>query len=323
MTTDTSSLLEKEHEAYKLIQTYLQRKKSFKNIINRDPIEKRYQKLLYDFSKKQGRVISRMVRDRRYRRRFSDLDTDDDLDYNINEYLIPIERYSTEERLDLMNKLGLMGGAVFVGAMLHTGNNYKKAGVKAPLGLNDPTFKLNNLVESYTFPAAEKTVRNYHNEIENIIRDGFREKKGQRQISDDIRRYMESKGERKPDYIYDRIARNETTRFTNEGKMEMWKAAGVKEYDWIVGPGPCNEVLICEQMGAGAPYRVGHGPLPIEDTHINCLCEIDAPDYPEMTDDGSEDPGWNDLLLPLTIFAGLLGRELHSEDPEYDIDGMI
>lgn len=136
--------------------------------------------------------------------------------------------------------------------------------------------KIDFLLDSHSYPSAQNTVAKYIDNLESILRDGFRKQLPRKEIYNNIKEYVNYRGGNFPDYIYERIARNEFTRFGNEAKVEAWLNLGIKYYKWIQGPGPCNEILICETMAKGGPYKVGEGPMPIDDTHLNCLCEIEA-----------------------------------------------
>lgn len=175
----------------------------------------------------------------------------------------------------VLNKLG---EHTFIDTVRHELTKPSIAMSSKELGIiiaDRPQDVINLLLNNHSFPACENTVGLYRDKMVSLLQDGFMQGKPWQEISGELNGLIKANGDQYPQYIYDRIARNETSRFANEGKIYAWEQAGIAEYDWIQGPGPCNEILICEQYAEGGPYPVGNGPMPIDDTHVNCLCELD------------------------------------------------
>lgn len=262
---------------------YLKRKQFRKSIINRKPLEERYLKKLYQFSFKHAEIVTRMVRNDKYRQNFCNNQysyefeeylESKEINRNIGVYLFPIERYMVEMKLDEMEILSDLAVDVFVGTREFMFRNYEKAGVLQSLTPINIAQMISQMLNAYTFPACENTVGSYHKVIESLIRKGIGEGKTQSELSREINDFMRFRGADNPRYVYDRIARNEVTRFMSESKVMFWEEVGVDTYEWIQGPGPCTDSDVCGEMADGSPYMVGSGPMPIQDTHINCLCDL-------------------------------------------------
>lgn len=144
----------------------------------------------------------------------------------------------------------------------------------AELAANVPRDILDLMLRNHSFPACENTLGGYQNAIEKILSDGFANDLEWQTVSQQLQNYFEMQGQFNPKYMYDRIARNEVTRFANEAKMSAWEQMGIEKYEWIVGPGPCA-TEVCADIGQRSPYSIYRGPMPIDSTHVNCLCEIE------------------------------------------------
>jgi len=265
------------------------RDKFKKSLINRKPYEAGYMQSFKEYLRRHSRMVRLIFTNNRIRQRYT-MNSPTTLfdsfldrygyDYLFAKYFFPYERYLSEMRLDAMNMLSDEAVKVFYGVVDDILRRYHEQGFIERLQPSSINQVIARLLESYTFPAVENTVREHHRVVEEILRRGLGEGKTEREIAREIEGYMLMRGERKSSYIYERIARNETARFMNEAKITVWEAMGVTRYDWIQGPGPCNEILICQQMAEGGPYFLGAGPMPVDDTHVNCLCEIVEHDAP-------------------------------------------
>jgi len=138
-----------------------------------------------------------------------------------------------------------------------------------------PMDTISMMLDTRTYPAISNVLSKYDEMVRTILMDGLERGLPADEITRNLAGFVNVYGEQFPGYVYDRIVRNETSRFANEAKIDTWLKLGVEEYDWIQGPGPCNEAMICSEMASGSPYKVGDGPMPIDDTHVNCLCEIE------------------------------------------------
>lgn len=63
------------------------------------------------------------------------------------------------------------------------------------------------------------------------------------------------------------IAKTETQRALNTGLMDSYKELGIKWFDTLLGPRPCNTCIAIRNDG---PYRVGIDPFP--PFHPRCFC---------------------------------------------------
>lgn len=71
------------------------------------------------------------------------------------------------------------------------------------------------------------------------------------------------------------IARTEISRAQVMGNLEMWIQSGaVSQVNWLVSEeAPCDE---CMELADGSPYDIGDAPVPIDDSHPNCMCILAA-----------------------------------------------
>lgn len=71
------------------------------------------------------------------------------------------------------------------------------------------------------------------------------------------------------------IARTEISRAQVMGNLEMWMQSGaVTQVNWLVSEeAPCDE---CQELADGSPYDIGDTPVPIDDSHPNCMCILAA-----------------------------------------------
>jgi len=68
------------------------------------------------------------------------------------------------------------------------------------------------------------------------------------------------------DWRAERIARTETLKASNKAATDRYRAAGIKQWEWITGPNPCKEQ--CEEL-KGQIFNVGDEEPP---KHPNCVC---------------------------------------------------
>ena len=74
------------------------------------------------------------------------------------------------------------------------------------------------------------------------------------------------------DYDWERLARSEIAMAQSRGKEREYRELGVEEYDLLTaGSGVCP---ICTELAESGPYKLGEGPMPVEDTHPCCRCTI-------------------------------------------------
>lgn len=86
------------------------------------------------------------------------------------------------------------------------------------------------------------------------------------------------------EYRAEMVARTEISRAQVHGVMECWEQSGlVKTYVWLQSEDE-DVCEICEAMADGGPYEFGSGPVPIDDSHPNCLIgsTIVSTDFPAV-----------------------------------------
>lgn len=67
------------------------------------------------------------------------------------------------------------------------------------------------------------------------------------------------------------IARTEVSRAQISGNLALWKQSGMVEmYTWLLSEdeGVCDQ---CQEIADNGPYELGKGPIPIDDSHPNCV----------------------------------------------------
>lgn len=70
------------------------------------------------------------------------------------------------------------------------------------------------------------------------------------------------------------IAKTEISRAQVLGNFSLWKRSGlVDQVDWITAGDPCD---VCSEIEAGSPYPIEEAPMPIDDSHPNCMCILSA-----------------------------------------------
>jgi len=200
----------------------------------------------------------------------------DEGDFTAAGYALPSLALFTGWQAEQDQALTELGNQTFQSSISDTilGMGGSEDDVSAVLGNIDNDY-INFLLTSHSYPSSENTMAFFQNRISNILTDGYANGSTASIIGDNISSLLSPGDLLFPAFIFDRTARNESTRFMNEGKLYSWQQVGIKQYNWRQGPGPCTHSDICSEMADGAPYIVGDGPMPIDDTHINCLCEIE------------------------------------------------
>jgi len=56
-------------------------------------------------------------------------------------------------------------------------------------------------------------------------------------------------------------------------QLRSLERGGITKYEWLDTPCAC---MHCQALARGGPYPVGSGPLPVLDSHSQCMCIING-----------------------------------------------
>lgn len=145
-----------------------------------------------------------------------------------------------------------------------------QANAAADIGI-DPVAELNDLVKQSLrqrglASVSNTKVRAFDKEIVAELTSGVYDGLNPQIVAASLKRKFDV-GE----YNWERLVRSEMAIAQSMAKTAVYQANDIEQYDWLYGGGAC---AVCRGIGDMGPYKVGLGPIPVVDTHPECLCSI-------------------------------------------------